>query len=331
MKGRWLDSRGIYFRTNDFTAGRQTLVFIHGVSGSCSAWRAYESRFQQDFNVLMYDIRGHGRSIKYRWRADYEMANFVDDLRTLLQHLAIDSCVLVAHSFATLIALEYLRTEQATVDGVVLVSPDFDVGRRWPARILRAVLDVASPLEHFPFHPRPGRHVDYSRYRDSGDWNLARMREDIANTTWRIYWYCTKASYSVHAEPFLDEIRVPMLLVHGRKDTIFPVQNSIYMATRIRGAELVVIDDADHIVVLNRPQAVTGAIERFVRRLCDAESSELSLLQRAQTPAAVEDRGDHRCGHDELHGSHRHGHGLECSSDAVAKREQHPVLQKRDD
>jgi pimeloyl-ACP methyl ester carboxylesterase len=267
MTGRLLNSRGIYYRTNDFQPGRPTLVFIHGVSGSSSAWKAYEERFQPDFNVLTYDLRGHGRSTKYRRCHDYTIVHFVDDLRALLRHVVIDRCVLVSHSFATLVALEFLRTDQSQIDGVVLISGDFDVGRRVPARILHALLAPVALLEHFPFRARPGLHVDYSRHPDTGDWNLARMHADIGNTTWRVYWYCTKGSYAVHADPLLREIRVPVLLVHGRKDTIFPVENSLYMASRIPTAKLVVIEDADHIVVLNRPTEVSDAIEDFMRYL----------------------------------------------------------------
>jgi pimeloyl-ACP methyl ester carboxylesterase len=279
MKEWRLESRGLYYRTNDFTPGRSTLVFVHGVSGSSSAWQPYEARFDRDFNVLTFDIRGHGRSIKYRRSADYAISHFVDDLRVLLRHLGIDTCVLVSHSFATLMALEFLRTDQSSVEAAVLISSDFDVGRRLPARLLQAALAPVELLELLPFRPRNGRHVDYSRYPDSGDWNLARMHEDIGNTTWRIYWYCTRASYAVHADPFLTSIRVPVLLLHGRKDTIFPVENSIYMAIRIPDADLVVIDDANHIIVLNRPREVSDAIEQFLRRVSNRpRSAETTFL-----------------------------------------------------
>jgi pimeloyl-ACP methyl ester carboxylesterase len=194
--------------------------------------------------------------------------------------LAVDTCVLVSHSFATLIALEFLRADQPKVDGAILISGEFDVGRRVPARVLQAMLAPVPLLEHFPFRPRKGRHVDYSRHPDSGDWNLARMYEDIGNTTWRIYWYCTKAAYAVHADSLLSDIHVPVLLVHGRRDTIFPVENSIYMASKIPAADLVVIDDADHIVVLNRPREVADAIERFTCRLSSGAGSPNATLPR---------------------------------------------------
>ncbi len=304
MKEGLLESRGLYYRTNDFRPGRQTLVFVHGVSGSSSAWAPYEARFQHDFNVVTYDLRGHGRSAKYPYSADYAIAHFVYDLRLLLRHLAIDRCVLVSHSFATLLTLEFLRTDHSSVDGVVLVSSEFDVGRRLAARILRTALAPALFLDHVPFRSGRGRHVDYSRYPDSGDWHLGRMREDIGNTTWRVYWFCTLASYAVHAESLLPGLHMPVLLVHGRKDTIFPVANSLYMAARIPGADLVVFDDADHIVVLNRPRELSEAIERFLERVPRAAvSAEPALLGVGHAAPRVDQDRDHQNGKHDLHGS----------------------------
>jgi pimeloyl-ACP methyl ester carboxylesterase len=262
----FFDDQGIYYRTNAFMPGRQTLVFVHGVSGSSSAWTPYETRFERRYNLLMYDLRGHGLSKKYRRCRDYAIPNFVHDLSALLAHLAIDRYVLISHSFAALIALEFLRGRHGA-QGVVLLSADFDVSRHMPARVLKMILAPVALLEHLPFRPNAGTHVDYTRYPQSGDWNIPRMMADVGNTTWRIYLYCTKEAYAVHAEDLLADIQVPVLLVHGRNDTVFPVQNSVHMAARIPRAELVVLDDADHILVLNRVREVGDAIDGFVQRI----------------------------------------------------------------
>lgn len=264
MTEHFFDGRGICYRTNAFVPDRQTLVFVHGVSGSSSAWRAYEERFQQTYNLLSYDLRGHGKSRKYARCQDYVMAHFVEDLLALLDYLRIDKCVLISHSFAVLITFSFLRANQHRVEAVVLASGDFDVGRSRPAKILRCILAPIALLDHLPFHPRPGRHVDYARYPQSGDWNVPRMLDDVRNTTWRVYFYCSKEGYAVRADSFLPDIHLPVLLLHGRNDTIFPVENSIYMATRIPGARLVVLEDSDHIIILNRPREVADAIEAFL-------------------------------------------------------------------
>ncbi len=269
MTEHFFADKGLYYRTNAFVLDRPTLVFVHGVSGSSSAWKPYEGRFEPQYNVLTYDLRGHGKSTKYGRCCDYAILHFVEDLRALLQHLAIDRCVLISHSFAVLITLDFLRTYQGLVDGVVLLSADFNVGRHMSARILKILLAPIALLDHVPFRPRVGRHVDYARYPNSGDWNIPRMIADVSNTTWRVFLYCAKESYAVQADPLLMNIVKPVLLVHGKKDTIFSVANSIYMANRLPTADLLVLDDADHIIVLNRPREVGDAIDAFVHRLTE--------------------------------------------------------------
>jgi pimeloyl-ACP methyl ester carboxylesterase len=295
MIERFLAERGIYYRTNELVPDRPTLVFAHGVSGSSSAWRAYEARFETQCNVVTYDLRGHGKSVKYARYRDYAIRCFVDDLEALLAHLGIGSCVLVAHSFAVLIALAFLRSHQALVRGAVLVSADYDAGRRLPAKALNVALAPMALLDWVPFDPPPGVHIDYARYADSGDWNVRRMLADIGNTTWRVYLSCSRQAMTVHAEPWLPAIDVPVLLVHGERDTVFPIDSAKYMASRLPSAELVTLD-ADHIVVLNRPREVGDAIERFLSRWPRPTASRaLRLVTR--TAAAVHDPEDHDAGH----------------------------------
>ena len=55
------------------------------------------------------------------------------------------------------------------------------------------------------------------------------MAADIGNTTWRVYLYCTRQIYAVHAESALKSIHVPVLLVHGQ--TRFDLSTSTTPAT----------------------------------------------------------------------------------------------------
>jgi len=77
----------IYYETNEFKPDRLTLVFVHGVSGSSSAWLPYEKIFENKYNILTYDIRGHGKSKKYPNYSDYEIKNFAEDLHDLISFL----------------------------------------------------------------------------------------------------------------------------------------------------------------------------------------------------------------------------------------------------
>jgi pimeloyl-ACP methyl ester carboxylesterase len=56
---------------------------------------------------------------------------------------------------------------------------------------------------------------------------------------------------------FLPEIRCPTLVICGRDDPIFSVEEHTYIAQHIPNARLAIIDDCSHFITLERPQAVS--------------------------------------------------------------------------
>jgi 3-oxoadipate enol-lactonase len=266
MQDHLFEARGIAYRTNEFAPGRQTLVFVHGLSSSASAWTRYEDAFEGRYNVLTFDLRGHGQSHKPPGSASYTIAALAEDLEALVTFLGLDSIVLIGHSYGALVALEFLARHQDKVSKAVLLSPDYKIGRRLPEKILNAALRVSPILDVLPFSSQPAGRIDYTPYLGTSDWHPGRLGADIGKTGLRVYLYCTRQSYGFDREAFLEHITVPVLLMHGKKDTIFPVANSLHMAGRIPGSQLILLDDADHIVVLNHFPELSAAIAEFVAR-----------------------------------------------------------------
>ncbi len=265
MKDQYFTERGLAYRTNDLVPGRPTLVFVHGVSGSSSAWKPYEEALKHEFNIVTYDQRGHGHSKRHSNYSDHHLTHFAEDLHMLLTHIGEYPYVLVGHSFGVLVVLAYLAQWQKTLKGAVLISGDYNVGRHVPTKILRWLLSPIPLLSHLPLSLKQHGRVDYRRFPGSGDWNVFRSFTDICNTGFRTYLYCIRQSYELDATDVLPRLQLPVLLIHGTKDTIFGIENSVAMAEKIRGARLETIEGADHIVVLNFPQNVIDILRTFVK------------------------------------------------------------------
>jgi pimeloyl-ACP methyl ester carboxylesterase len=264
MREHVFEERGIAYRTNDIEPGRQTLLFVHGLSSSASAWVRYEEAFSDRYNVVTFDLRGHGLSRKPRGIASYTIATMADDLLALLNVLRLEQVNLIGHSFGALVALEFIARQQKRVARAVLLSPDYKIGRRLSEKLLNAALLLSPVLDLLPFSSTPRGRVDYGPFAGTTDWNFQRLSADVGNTGLRVYIYCTRQSYDFDREAQLGSITVPVLLMQGKNDTIFPVANSQYMASRIPGAQLVLLDHADHIIVLNNFADVFPAISAFV-------------------------------------------------------------------
>lgn len=265
MKEFLFQKRGIYYRVNEFDANRTTLVFIHGLSGSASAWFPYEKKFGETYNLLTFDLRGHGKSDKPRECEDYKIVNLAEDVYELLNFLDITRCVLVSHSYGSLVALEFLREHVDRVSATIFLSPTaFLMQTRWSPLIRTLGYALVSIFGLFPFHPAIRGRVDYSPYIPTADWDPRRILRDIYATSLRAYLYCLVQAYRYRADELWRGIRVPTRIVHGTADSYIPFAHSVRLSKEISGSKLVLIENANHIIVLNNVLEVSENIETFV-------------------------------------------------------------------
>src|ERR1700757_2573100 len=183
MKELFFSKAGIYYRINDFHVDDPTLVFINGLTGSSSAWWEYEKKFENQYNILSIDLRGHGKSIKPRKYQDYEIKNFAQDINDLLTHLHIYKSILISHSFGTLVALEFLIQYQSVVESAIFLSPVFGANKTRSVRLTQPLLRCFTKVINlFPFSSKAGGHIDYAKYPNVRDWDLKFNIIDIRNT-----------------------------------------------------------------------------------------------------------------------------------------------------
>jgi esterase len=72
------------------------VVFIHGLMAFSANWRKIASRIQDDFQCLIYDQRGHGRSFKPD--SGYSPEDYAEDLNKITNELGWTQFHLVGHS-----------------------------------------------------------------------------------------------------------------------------------------------------------------------------------------------------------------------------------------
>ena len=267
MQEHYLDKDRIYYRTNEFKGDRITLDFIHGASGSSSAWLPYESIFENKYNILFYDIRGHGMSKKYPNYEDYEIKKFAQDLHDLVTYLNISKFVLVSNSFGSLIALEYLKYWKDDITANIFFSPETYLDEVNMAKISRPILKkINDILSILPFNPRPRGHVDYSKYLNSKDWDVGRNIADTLNTGMRVHFYALAQSLVKNQEYPIGKINTPTLIMHGEDDTFVPIKNAIRMSKEIENSTFISIPNVQHDTARNSVKEISEAIETFLEK-----------------------------------------------------------------
>ncbi len=98
------------------------IIMLHGLLvGNLAMWYFTASpRLAKNHWVIMYDLRGHGRSDKKK--TGYDIETMVSDLDGLIQHLGISTFSLVGHSYGALIALHYALKNQKKIKKLALIE-----------------------------------------------------------------------------------------------------------------------------------------------------------------------------------------------------------------
>jgi pimeloyl-ACP methyl ester carboxylesterase len=96
-----------FMKMGSWDPGRAPLVLVHGLAASSAFWFHVAETMSRDRPVLVYDLRGHGRSAVSE--TGYRPADHAGDLLDLLDHLQIEKAALGGHSFGGSVVLHAAR------------------------------------------------------------------------------------------------------------------------------------------------------------------------------------------------------------------------------
>ncbi|MCI0476890.1 MAG: alpha/beta hydrolase [Anaerolineales bacterium] len=230
------------------------VVFIHGAAGNHLVWGMQVHALGEVARAVALDLPGHGRSDP-PGRTSVEA--YRDVIVGLLDALGFDRAVIVGHSMGGAIAQTLALSHPDRVAGLGLVG----TGAR--LRVLPAILDgVLNDFESIAGlvvenSYAPGLNVEFQKRAED------EFRACPASVTHGDFSACNQ--FDVMAR--LAGIRAPTLVVCGREDRMTPAKYSVYLATQIPNAYLVLIDHAGHSVMIEQPDETNKTLLDFVELL----------------------------------------------------------------
>jgi pimeloyl-ACP methyl ester carboxylesterase len=268
-----------------------TVVLLHGWTLDNRLWRQQiadlPARLGAPVRLLAFDLRGHGRSSATSG-PDSTLEQLGDDLAEVIQQLAPRGPVVLAgHSLGGMAIMEYAHRHAAAfarrVVGVVLVSTTAEGSSRTSyglsprlARVMR-VLEVQGAgllarsgawRPHRRLMPllAPGVRWLVFGHRVDTSW-VALTTSMVGNAP-----LCAiggfRPSVDLHhrVESLAAMRGLPVAVLVGSLDRLTPPACAETIAGELPDAELVVCPDAGHMLPIERPDVVTGAIVSVIRR-----------------------------------------------------------------
>lgn len=247
-----------------------TIVFLHGYTGSGRDWSYQIPRVSREYNALTIDQRGHGHSKAPAAEEGYGIEIFSEDVFSLLQFLGIRSCCLVGHSMGGFLALQFVLDHPDMVKGLVLVdtsSGEFEMAPGFAE--LRAKLDelartkgMGAAFEYDAAH-NPVRIERFDKHPELRE--IARRR--MLNTSVDGYIYTARTFRKWKpVTGRLGEIHVPTLIFWGEEDAAFFKASKI-LEEKISGSKLITVARVGHSPHEEAPDVFNKALLPFLAEI----------------------------------------------------------------
>jgi pimeloyl-ACP methyl ester carboxylesterase len=272
--GRWLDVA--VHRAEGSLTGRDrspsslTIFLVHGAGGNKDQWRAlWPSLIEQGYTLVAADLMGHGASPRPRDPASYAGSQLLADLRALVDRFGGRRNLVVGHSYGS--GLSLALVDQLNACG--------------KAHVLSAALLLGTAVFT---HPHPIRDMALSRLRAM----RSQLDEDFRLRAWHPHadpalvahemGLARRNSLAVFKALFdspewlepaaIGRIPQPVLILAGDTDRITPPPGARALAELLPNAQIQIIQDCGHQLMLERPSDVLAALGHLVSQVLRAPS-----------------------------------------------------------
>ncbi len=289
----WFDVSGpSVIPRGDTTVERPVLVAVHGGPGlDHLTVKSALGPLAEDFQVVYFDLRGHGRSD--RSSAEFwNLRTWADDLRRLCDALGLRKPVILGSSFGGNVALTYAALFPDHPGGVILANTTG--GHVDQQRVIEAFGrlggDEAAAVVQRIFAGDTGEvsqaefnRVCYPLYSGTPGWaeeSRQWMARTIRSTDVGSYYSHEREIQSFDPWSVLGAVRCPMLVLAGEDDPICPLPVIEELASQLPAdsTRFVRLPGARHTIFRDRPDLAFPAVRNFVSQIGESQRVRLGSV-----------------------------------------------------
>jgi pimeloyl-ACP methyl ester carboxylesterase len=237
-----------------FDASKTSLLFIHGSGGDREDWRAQFEGLKMPGAVMALELPGHGKSAP---PGEDSVSMYASWVEMFVKSLGLKSVVLMGCSLGSAITQWMALHPQPWLVAIGLIGSGARL-RVQPSLLEGLIKEPATALKAL---------ADNCLSTSCPDWLRQSMREKYSKSDPLIIHGDLSACDHFDVMNSIHEISVPTLVVVGQEDVLTPVKYSKFLTDKIKRSSLVIIPNAGHLVMMERPDDFNSAVQKFVNSL----------------------------------------------------------------
>lgn len=243
----------------------KTIVFVHGLSDSLAYWKVLSENLKNDYQTLIFDLRGHGESSDDDRNTTIDL--YQEDLYQLLKSLNIENAVFVGLSLGGNVILDLAVNHPEMVNGLVVMSSfpehdeklknifdDFDNAiDEGFVEFFDTILPYTLPDDILEEHKELLENVKVEAAKTA---NIEGIKKGI------------NAGYGFNLSDKLNEINAPTLVIAGEEDNLTTLDIQRKISDNIQDSELIVLEKTKHNILIGRNiEKVLNIINDFMSKI----------------------------------------------------------------
>jgi pimeloyl-ACP methyl ester carboxylesterase len=231
------------------------VIFIHGSGGNAGLWQRVMDGLVEEYRSIAVDLPGHGSSLGDGFRSVAEYGSFVHEF---LEALGLRKVVLGGHSLGGAIVQDAALRYPQKLRALLLIG----TGAR-----LRVLPEALELMRKMALGETPPKFHPWGFSEQASPEIIAEGEREWAKTGSLVRYHDFLAcdQFDIIAE--VERIRLPSLIACGKEDRLTPIKYSQFLNQKLPGSRMELIDGAGHLVMLEKPQALSQVILNFLEGL----------------------------------------------------------------
>ena len=242
------------------------VTFVHGAGGSSSIWFKQIREFKKHFNVLLLDLRGHGKSnFKIKNVFEYTFSSITNDIVEILKKEKIKNSHFVGISLGTILIRQIAEYYPKMVNSMIMGGAIMKLNLRSRfliklSSLFKSIVPYIWIYKIFAFIIMPYKNHKESRILFIKEAKKLYQKEFIR-------WFKLTSEINPLLKLFRQvELSIPTLYVMGSEDYMF-LESIKVLTKEHKEAKLLVVPDCGHVVNVEKPKFFNNSAISFLKSL----------------------------------------------------------------